>query len=251
VRSSTDNFSPFRVLPSSPQRRRFFAHGGLTARVSTPSSVSTQAFLFPEGAETFNRNYDPERQGGRDLAGRVPRSATVPAIPTSHHETSGSAAGLESGHDRGAPSPGTAAQRSFAKLRSRFTMAELRAAYGGKTEEEIVRMLRRDNGSEDEAGCGLERSGSVERPSADPFSGVPEHSNILYSASAGGPRDLVEVRAREEGGAYDEDVSQLDGVIAASTPRGMKRRSSKLRSSKSVGSLLSRLRRGGNSSNAR
>ncbi|KAF7530500.1 hypothetical protein G7054_g9538 [Neopestalotiopsis clavispora] len=247
VRRSTDTIRTVSV--ALPCGHTEVQHRSLTDEEKLACGVSGGGVVGGSGGRR-RRGYG-ERQGGRDLAGRVPRSATVPAIPTSHHETPGSAAGLESGHDRGAPSPGTAAQRSFAKLRSRFTMAELRAAYGGKTEEEIVRMLRRDNGSEDEAGCGLEGSGSVERPSADPFSGVPEHSNILYSASAGGPRDLVEVRAREEGGAYDEDVSQLDGVIAASTPRGMKRRSSKLRSSKSVGSLLSRLRRGGSSSDTK
>ncbi|ETS85388.1 hypothetical protein PFICI_03413 [Pestalotiopsis fici W106-1] len=248
-RSSSDNFfrnqRPYDLALHRP--RQFFAHAGLTARVSTPTSVSTQAFLFPEGAEAFNRTYDPERPGGRDLTSRMPRSATAPALlPCSPEAANRSEDQAEDRvEDRAedwakdrpdVPSPGTAAQRSFAKLCSRFTIAELRSAYGGETEEEIVRALRSDQSG------GIKGGETAEQPH-DPFVGVPEHSNILYSASAGGPRDLVAARDREQGGPYDEEVSQLEGVVAASTPRQEDKKLT-LRSSKSVSSLLTRFRRG-------
>jgi hypothetical protein len=52
----------------------------------------------------------------------------------------------------------------------------------------------------------------------DPFTGDPDRSNLMYSASGNIPQGVHDARTREDDGAYDEEISQLSGVVAASTP---------------------------------
>ncbi|KAK9774369.1 hypothetical protein SCAR479_08974 [Seiridium cardinale] len=169
---------------------------------------TTQAFLYPEHAEAITRS---DKRKGVYIAAPMPHPEPAAASTKSTESTS-----------------------EVAAMLSRYPMAALRSLFPGKSDEAIRGQLGMGPGTPTPAEpyYGKEYASHAQRASSeaatddsssfvrarqshdDPFTGDPDRSNLMYSASG----RIVDARRSEEGGTYAEEISDLGEVVAASTP---------------------------------
>ncbi|KAK6074576.1 hypothetical protein SCUP234_08106 [Seiridium cupressi] len=169
---------------------------------------TTQALLFPENAEAITRS---DKRKGVYIAAPTPHPEPAVASNKSSESTS-----------------------EVTAMLSRYPMAALRSLFPGKSDEAIRGQLGMGPGTPTPAEpyYGKEYASHAQRASSeavtddsssfvrarqwhdDPFTGDPDRSNLMYSASG----RIVDARRSEESGTYAEEISDLGEVVAASTP---------------------------------
>jgi hypothetical protein len=127
----------------------------------------------------------------------------------------------------------TSTRRSLVDMLGKYTIEDLRLVFPDKSDDAIRNALDIQPGTPrpvqpehirmyaNQAAAAVQNNAFIrgQDTQEDPFTGNPERSNLLFSASGNIPMGMRVARANEDGGGYDEEISDLDDVVAASTPR--------------------------------